>query len=519
MVRNIVIVGGGSAGWMTAAHLAKYLQGVGIALVESPDVPVVGVGESTVPPIVEFMKSLGLEEKDWMPVCNAVYKSSICFQGFHDKNDPPFWYPFNRTWTVAQRAANRYWLYKHLTDPDFSDRFTLYDYCTLVPEICRAGKTVRSVQGSGYAYHFDAALLGEYLKGYSTERGVQYIPDKITRVVMNDDGSIKELQLAHGEPVAGDLFVDCSGFRSILLGQELKEPFNEYYDHLFNDSAIAMRIPYIDKEREMQSFTNCTALSSGWVWNIPLYNRIGTGYVYSSKHLSRDKAEQEFRNHLGADRVKNESAMHINIRVGKHARTWVKNCVGIGLSSGFIEPLESTGIQIVHSAAHLLTTILKGRNDYTCADVAVYNSSITQLLELIRDFLVCHYALTRREDTPYWRDVKYTTKIPEALVDKLISARVNMPARGTEQNFDTGGMLAGFGFNEGWYNILTGMNYLPFDFDKHRANKIGSYEQHLEDHLAEADKVYEQLNIQRQHIQSMPSHYQFLKENIYGGQD
>jgi flavin-dependent dehydrogenase len=282
MIKNIVIVGGGSAGWITASYMSRKLDDVKISLIEAPDVPVIGVGESTVPPIVDFMKSLGLDERDWMPECNAVYKSSICFQGFHDRSDPPFWYPFSRTWSAANRPANRYWLYKHFTDEAFSDRFSLYDYCTLVPEICRQGKTVRSIPGAGYAYHFDAAALGEYLKKYATGQGVEFISDTITDVVQHEDGSIRELLMKNREPVQGDLFVDCSGFRSLLLGQTLKEPFDEFYESLFNNSAVAMRIPYQDKEKEMASYTLCTAISAGWVWTIPLYHRIGTGYVSAS---------------------------------------------------------------------------------------------------------------------------------------------------------------------------------------------------------------------------------------------
>lgn len=519
MIKDITIVGGGSAGWIAASYMSKHLEGVNIKLIESPDLPVVGVGESTVPPLVDFMKSLGIEEKEWMSQCNAVYKSSICFQGFYENTDPPFWFPFSRTWGVANEPANRYWLYKHYTDNNFSDRFSLYDYCTLVPEICRQGKTVRSIPGTTYAYHFDAAEFGEVLKKYAINNGVEYISDTVTRVVQNEDGTVKEVELKEGKPVSGDLFLDCSGFRSLLIGETLSEPFDEFYDTLFNDRAMAIRVPYEDKEKEMTSYTNCTALSSGWVWNTPLYNRIGTGYVYSSKHQSEDEAEQEFRNHLGADRVKDVNALHIKIRVGKHRNTWVKNCVAIGLSSGFIEPLESTGIQIFQSEVHLLTEILKGRNDYNNADIATYNTSITKFLELIRDFLVCHYALTSREDTPYWKDVKYNTKIPESVIEKLINARANMPSWRNQLQYDNGGPLAGFGFNEGWYSILAGMNYLPFDFDLHREHEIGVFDRHLKDNMAEADMIYRKLNDEREKVSAMPSHYQYLKDTVFDGRE
>lgn len=523
MIGNIVIVGGGSAGWMTGAHMSKHLQGVNISLIESPNVPIIGVGESTVPPIVGFMQSLGLEESDWMPRCNATYKSSICFRGYQAKDDKRIWYPFARTWPVAERPANRYWLYKYLTDESYNDRFSIYDYTSLVPAICEAGKTVRSLSGTPYAYHLDAVALGEFLKEFSVQRGVRHISDTITDIVLKEDGSIDRLKLENGDDLAADLFVDCSGFRSLLLGQTLGEPFQDYYDSLFNDSAIAIRFPYADKEQEMVSYTLCTALSSGWAWTIPLYNRLGTGYVYCSKYLSKDQAEQEFRsyltNFLDEERVGDAQAKHIDIKVGKYNRTWVKNCVGIGLSSGFIEPLESTGLQIVQSEVNLLTLTLKGRNDYNCADVAVFNNSVAKLLDSIRDFLICHFALTSREDTPYWKDVKYNTEIPASLVEKLMMARATMPAWGNEQLFDTSGMLAGFGFAEGWYYILTGMNYLPFDFEQHRQAKIGSFERHLETNLGEADKFYQQVSAQKAGIATLPSHYEYLKQNIYGGKD
>ena len=523
MIKNIVIVGGGSAGWMTAAHMSKHLDDVQISLVESPNVPIIGVGESTVPPIVDFMKSLGVEERDWMPGCNATYKSSICFKNFHGTDGKAMWFPFSRTWSVKERPANRHWLYKYYTDPNFNDRFSLYDYCTLVPEICRAGKTVASIPGASYAYHLDATALGEFLKGLSVRQGVNHVSDTITNIVQHEDGSIHKLELESGKILEGDLFIDCSGFRSMLLGSTLEEPFDEYYDSLFNDKAIAIRFPFEDKEREMVSYTMCTALSSGWVWTIPLYNRLGTGYVYCSKYLSPEQAESEFldflRGVLGEKRVKDATAKHIDIRVGKHRRTWVKNCIGIGLSSGFIEPLESTGLQIVQSEVDLLTRTLKGRNDYHVADVAVYNQAITQLLDNIKDFLICHYALTSREDTPYWKDVKYNTRLPESLVRKLSMARVNMPAWANQNLYDTGGGLAGFGFNEGWYYILSGMGFLPFDFDQHRQARIGTFEAILEDSTQDADKIQEQLSIQRQNVATMPSHYQHLKQNIYGGME
>jgi tryptophan halogenase len=523
MVKNIVIVGGGSAGWMTAAHMSKNLPDVKITLIESPNVPIIGVGESTVPPIVDFMKDLGLEEKDWMPACNATYKSSIAFSNFHGTDNKNMWFPFSGAWTVANQPANNHWLYKYFTDETFNDRFSIYDYCTLVPEICRQGKTVRSLPAATYAYHLDAIALGQFLSDYATKRGVNHISDTIHTVTQNDDGSIKTLELENGAPISGDLFIDCTGFRSLLLGQTLKEPFIDYSESLFNDKAIAMRLPFDDKEKEMVSYTQCSALSSGWAWTIPLYDRMGTGYVYSSSHLSEDEAEKEHREflktYLGGKRVDEGEARHLDIKVGKHSRTWVKNCVAVGLSAGFIEPLESTGLQIVQSQIHLITETLRNRNDYNCVDTSVYNTNINDLLDSIKDFLICHYALTSREDTPYWKDVKYNTKLPDSLVKKLEFAKHTMPSMGNQHLFDTGSSLAGFGFNDGWFYILTGMNHLPIAQEKHRMAGIGPFDKQLTDGAKEAETMYQNMSGEKGKVTQLPSHYQFLKQNLYNGRD
>jgi flavin-dependent dehydrogenase len=518
MIRKIVIVGGGSSGWMTAAHLATHTKGIQISLIESSDIPVIGVGESTVPPMVDFMAGLGIQEEEWMPKCNATYKSSICFSEFHAKGDPLFWYPFIPMGMVEGRPTSRYWMHKHRTDKAYADRFSFYDYCTIVPELCRQGKTVKSVFNHGYAYHVDAGLLGQYLKELSKSRGVEHVVDTITEARMREDGGIKAVARKNGPDLEGDLFIDCSGFRSLLLGQALNEPFDSYSDYLFNDTAIAARLPYIDPDKEMISYTMCSAQSSGWVWQVPIYNRLGTGYVYSSAHKSADEAEKEFRQFLGEDRTKDISMRQLKMRVGKQRRSWVKNCIAVGLSGGFVEPLESTGLFIVQGALDVITELLKTKHDYTIADVTAFNASVDRLYEIIRDFLVCHYALTSREDSPYWKDVKYTTKISDSLADKLQLARTRFPDLEFLHMFDNAG-LAGFNFNDGWQYILAGMNYLPFDYKQVRDRQTGPFEPHIKRNMPRADKLQAQYAQQRQQIPNLPSHYQFLKNGLFKGKD
>lgn len=518
MVKKIVIVGGGSSGWSVAAYMSKFLGDIEISLIESTDIPVIGVGESTLPPLVDFMKSLGLEEEDWIPKCNATYKSAIRFENFHQVGEPPIWFPFEPVEIVQNRPLSRFWHYRHLTDPAYSDRFTFYDYNFLAPEICSLGKTVKSIPGTSYAYHVDAGLWGEVLKEVAIKHGVIHVVDTITEVNQHEDGSIKSLSRKQGPDLDADLFIDCSGFSALLIEKTLGEPFEEYYDYLFNNKAVALRMPYEEKETEMVSYTNCHALSSGWVWTVPLYNRIGTGYVYCGTYKSEDEAESELRKHLGEERTKDCAARHLDIRVGKHHRTWVRNCVAIGLSAGFIEPLESTGLFIVQGAVQVLTNILQKDSDYNAVDQKVYNDSITRLLEIIRDFLVCHYALTEREDSAYWSDVKHTTRIPDSLSEKLQFARLAMPDIQHINRFDNAG-LAGFSFNEGWQCILNGMNYLPFGWEQLKQNSVGPFDPHIAANMQTADQRQQARAQQKMAARKLPSHYQYLKSNLYNNED
>lgn len=517
-VSSVLIVGGGSAGWMTAAHLATKVPQLDITLIESSDIPTVGVGESTVPPIVDFMAGLGLDERSWMPACQATFKSAIGFNHFHQLGEPTMWYPFESIEMFKGRPLNRYWLNKHFTDPAFGDRFTFYDYCHFVPALCQAGRSIASFDRTKYAYHIDANLLGRYLRQVAVDRGVSHVVDTVTAVDQEPDGTIVSIGRAGGDSLEADLFIDCTGFSSILLGRALDEPFDDYRHHLFNDRAVALSVPYDDKEHEMFSYTRCSAVAAGWVWEIPLYDRIGAGYVFSSAHASDDEAEAELRSLLGESRAAEAEAAVIPIRTGKHRRTWVKNCVALGLSAGFIEPLESTGIHTVQGPLDVLTHTLtaRGGDGYSISDVAVYNTSVTQLFEIIRDFLVTHYALTAREDTPYWRDVKHTTAVPESLSQKLALARAKMPDREIQARFDDAG-LAGFYFEDGWMNILVGMNHLPFHYPHLAANGAGPFEAIIEANLAEADEQYERIRANQAKLPEIPSHYELLKNKIYRG--
>jgi tryptophan 6-halogenase len=448
---EIVIVGGGTAGWMTAAYLSKALdRDVRISLIESPAINTIGVGEATFSTVRLFFDFLGLPEEDWMPECNAAYKLAIKFTGWNP-NRPHFYHPFQRFGTVRGHSLSEWWLKFRGTSGSF-------DYaCFTVPSVCdrkcsprfsngetfdsefnrqlelnqRAEKTYIEGHTSQYpyAYHFDASLLAKYLSRYAQSRGVVRISDSVAQVRMDESGSIASLQTEKHGILFGDLFIDCTGFRSLLLNGALHEPFVSFSDSLLCDSAIAMQIPADGKTEGIEPYTTATALSCGWVWNIPLFCRTGTGYVYASGFLNPEEAEREFRAHLGP-RAAQRDAMHIKMRIGRARNSWVKNCVAIGLSSGFVEPLESTGIFFIQHAIEEVVRHFPGRA-FPQAAVASYNKTVGECIDGVREFLTLHYVASSRDDTPFWRAAKRDVILPGDLGDRLELWKHRLPTSRT----------------------------------------------------------------------------------------
>lgn len=476
MAKRIVIVGGGSAGWMTASHLKKAMPGLEVTLLESANIKTVGVGEATFSTIKLFFDFLGLDESDWMPNCNAGYKLAIKFRNWR-ADGGHFFHPFQRYESVEGFNMGEWWL-KLKRGQQPSEPF---DYaCFMVPALCDAQRSPRFLDGRvfddkvqdyfkvdfrgkknilaehkvqyPYAYHFDASLLARFLQGYAIQRGARQVVDDVAEVKLREDGSISHLvTLEHGE-IHGDLYVDCTGFRGLLINQALGEPFISFADSLLCDRAIALQIPRDIKADGMNPYTSATALSSGWVWDIPLYGRVGTGYVYSSQFMREEDAEREFREHLGAA-SDGLHANHIKIRVGRCRNSWVKNCVAIGLSSGFVEPLESTGIFFIQNGIeelvnHLPTAI---PDEETTRN---YNRVVGECIDGVRDFLILHYRTTDRTDTEFWRAAKRVS-VSADLAERLELWKKRLPnPRNINPRFH--------GFEAYSYSVmLLGLNYQP----------------------------------------------------------
>ncbi|MGP3955767.1 tryptophan halogenase family protein [Nonomuraea sp. 3N208] len=435
MISTVVIVGGGTAGWMTATYLkAAFGDRVGVTLVESARVPSIGVGEATFSTVRHFFDYLGLDETEWMPRCSASYKLGIRFEGWRAPGHH-FYHPFERLPVADGFNLAEWWL--RLGDPaEGFDR-----QCYITPWLCEARRSPRALDGSlfasgldgplgrstlaeqrdqfPYAYHFDADLLAVFLAEYGRDRGVRHVRDDVVGAGQDERGWLTCVRTReHGE-LTGDLFIDCTGFRGLLINKTLGETFTSFQDVLPNNRAVSLRVPRRDPER-MNPYTTATAADAGWIWNIPLFERDGTGYVYSDAHCTPDEAERALRDLVAPGRDDLE-ANHIAIRVGRNERSWVRNCVAIGLSSAFVEPLESTGIFFIqHGIEQLIKYFPDARWDPVARDR--YNDAVAHAVDGVKEFLCLHYRAAGRDDTPYWKEAG-TRPVPDGLAERLTVAR------------------------------------------------------------------------------------------------
>jgi tryptophan halogenase len=420
-IKTICIVGGGSSGWMMAVALNKQLPKIKVTLVESPITPTVGVGESTIPYVTSFIKNtLGFAEKEWMPACDASYKSAIKFNHFVQKGKS-FYHPF---WTLEEANYNGYdWaIKKNLTNLDNPDIEDYYSSSYIAYHMCVNNKFNTLVdENFSYAHHVDATKFGEYckskFKGKHVIAHVNHVKTKDSTIVSvtTDKGVVK-----------ADMFIDCTGFHGLLIDKALHESFESISDTLLNDTAITCRMPYAKKSKELESFTDCTALSSGWVWNTPLWSRIGTGYVFSSQFQTDEESWSEFNTYLrkrfDKKRVEDAEFNFVPFKTGKYKRGWVGNCLALTLASGFIEPLESTGLAL---ACYQINHFIEAIKDGECSSFTkkLYNRELDKSFEEIYNFVLLHYVNTKREDSTYWKHIKNTLEIPNSLSDYVANEK------------------------------------------------------------------------------------------------
>lgn len=401
-LKKIAIVGGGSAGWMSAMILVDTMKGrnIEIELLESPVVGVIGVGEGSTPALKRFFDSLQIPEHEWMPECNATYKCGITFDGWSTK--PGFTSYFHQFASMVDNITQPLFIsnvHARLQGVAVNARPNDYFLTSVLVEKNLAPIASENFPfTTSYGYHFDAMLLGKFLQKKAIERGVRFKSCHVEHVSLDEQGNIEAVITREGERISADVFVDCSGFSSLLIEKALKTPFVSYTNNLLNDSAVAMPT---DIGNIIPSQTVSTAMKYGWAWTIPLTNRFGNGYVYSSQFCNPDQAETEIREKLGmldADLP----VRHLKMKVGRVEKHWNKNCVAVGLSQGFLEPLEATALYLTQMTVAIFALFLE-RGDYSEQARTAYNNEINGFFDGHRDYIVAHYKTNTRTDTEFWR--------------------------------------------------------------------------------------------------------------------
>ncbi|MFT5814294.1 MAG: tryptophan halogenase [Psychroserpens sp.] len=409
-IKKVVIAGGGTAGWMTAAALSKLLgKGIEVVLIESDDIPTVGVGEATIPTLHIFHQLLGINEQEFMAATNATFKLGISFENWRDINKDyihSFGFLGKGCWAAG---FQHFWL-KGRAKGIVSE---IGDY---VPEHlgARAGKfAVLANQELNHAYHLDAGLYAKFLRILAEKHDTTRVEGQISQVNLdNESGYIDSITLASGEIVEGDLFIDCTGFKGMLIEGALNTGFEDWSHILPCDSAIAVQTKMV---RKPVPYTRSIARDSGWQWQIPLQNRTGNGLVFCSKYMTDEEAKQTLLANIQGELL-NEPRV-IKYKTGTRRKHWNKNCVAIGLSSGFIEPLESTGIHLFQKSIVRLMQMFPSQG-INKADVDEFNSQAKTEVDNIKDFIILHYHLTERTDSPFWRYCK-NMEIPDTLKHRM----------------------------------------------------------------------------------------------------
>jgi len=455
--KRIVILGGGTAGWITAnAMIDRWgSSGIDITLIESPDIGTVGVGEGSTPRLKLFLDEIGVRESEWMPPCKATYKNGISFVNWSTK--PGYERYFHPFASQVDRFTTTAFFFNTLVRRRGIDVHAHPDRFSLTARLSENRQGPVPDENfpfvNDYGYHFDAHLLGEYLKTIALARGVEHLSARVTGVNQGSDGDIASLSIEDGDPVHGDFFVDCSGFRGVLIQQALRVPFKSFSENLFNDSAVVL--PTAQSHR-IGSQTVSTALNYGWAWGIPLTHRIGNGYVYSSAFCSADDAEIELREFLGlAD--SGVEARHLKMKVGRLETHWHRNCLAVGLSQGFIEPLEATALNLVCNTVYRFMDIVDGDGSFDGRSRRLFNDKVNDEFESVRDYIVAHYVLNSRRDTAYWVQNSQNRNVSATLA-KILETWTS--GQNLSQEIESKRIRSSY-TPRSWYCLLAGYGYYP----------------------------------------------------------
>ncbi|NND81884.1 MAG: tryptophan 7-halogenase [Gammaproteobacteria bacterium] len=466
-IQSIVIVGGGTAGWLTAGVLASRFKslaenngavGIDVTLVESPDVQTIGVGEGTWPSMRTTLQSMGINETDFMRECNVSLKQGSRFDNWVTGESDYYYHPFSLPRGYGEFNLAPYWQLAR-------DKISFADAVSIQSKLCDRGlapKTIATPEfafNANYGYHLDAAKFAAFLQQHCVEKlGVKHVLDHVTAVTAKDNGDIEAVQTRDSGAIGGDLFVDCTGFAALLIGDHYAVPFNTVQSVLFNDSALAVQVPYKDEQDPIASHTLSTAQSAGWVWSIGLPTRRGVGHVYSSAYIDDENAERELRNYLtpivGRPEAEQLAVRKINMNPGYREHFWHRNCVAVGLSAGFVEPLEASALVLVEYSAKMIAQQLPANRAVMDLVAKRFNDKFAYHWNQIIDFLKLHYVLNQREDNGYWAANRNPDSVPDSLKEMLELWQFQSPWLQEAPRFDELFSSASFQF------VLYGMGFV-----------------------------------------------------------
>ncbi|APG62323.1 tryptophan halogenase [Sphingorhabdus lutea] len=489
---KIVILGGGTSGWMSATALAVMLGAqVDVTLVESEDIGIIGVGEATLPHLRHFVETLGIDEADFMRATHATYKLGIDFRDFGKIGDS-YIHPFGSFGdALAGVPFHHYWLaaQKNIGDVGSIGDYSMGVAAALANKFAPPASDNSLASTYGYAYQFDATLFGPFMRDFATAKGVKRVEGRVNNVQTNpENGNVETLILESGNQISGDIFIDCSGFRSMLLGQTLGAEWEDWSHWLPCDRAVAVPCT-AENENEIEPYTRAIAMPAGWRWRIPLQHRIGNGYVYASQYLSDDEAKNALINAIEGKPLAEPKLL--KFKAGRRKKSFIKNVIGVGLSSGFLEPLESTSIYLAQMAITNFIELFPKNGVIQQFDRDAFNQLVDMEYDRIRDFLILHYHATTRDDTPFWDHVR-TMEIPHSLSEKMELWR---------QSGHVSKYSQGLFYEPSWVAVYLGQNIYPTGFDPR--TEIGN-----QDGLFRA--LHSLKNAISKQVNNMPSHRAYL---------
>lgn len=511
VLSHIVIVGGGAAGWLTAGviaaeHRVSVATGITVTLIESPDVKTIGVGEGTWPTMRDSLRNMGISETDLIRECDASFKQGSKFIRWVTGDDEDYYYhPFVLPHGYTETNLVAGWQRRHADIP-------FADLVSFQPHLCERGcapkqnTTPEFAAVANYAYHLDAGKFGQFLQKHCVEKlGVKHILDHVKGINPASNGDIESLQTERFGELAGDLFIDCTGFASLLLGQHYEIPFVSKNHVLFNDTALAIQVPYRDDEVPIASHTLSTAQEAGWIWDIGLPTRRGVGHVYSSEHTNDAKAEEALRNYVenldGADVRNLGSPRKIPINPGYRETFWHRNCVAVGISAGFIEPLEASALALIELSAAMIRDQLPATREIMDVVAARFNDRFRYRWERVIDFLKLHYLLSQRDDSEFWIDNRRTESVPERLQELMELWRFQPPSRHDFFQIEEIFPSASYQY------VLYGMGFRPENRKAvRRSDDIDTADQFFRESAALTKKMLAALPLNRELINQVKSH-------------